>query len=104
MTGTLVPTYLESKVGVSGCLRRLGSHEWYSLQLRSTRDVVRIASIYGLLQDTHANDYFVSRAEETLAETPMEAERKNDQSVIIDIASLSVQHGLIIEDLRPTTP
>jgi len=32
-------------------------------------------------------------AEETLAETPVEAERKNDQSVVIDITSFRVQYG-----------
>lgn len=53
-------------------------------------NTVRITSIYALLQITHAGDYFVSRAEESLAKMPVEAERKNDQSVVIDIASFHV--------------
>ena len=55
-----------------------------------TLNTVRIASICALLQITHTGDYFVSRAEESFAKIPVKAERKNDQSVVIDIASFRV--------------
>ena len=55
-----------------------------------------------MLQVTHTNDCFVSRADESLAVTPVEAKRKDYQSVIIEIAGFHVQYNPLTKALRPT--